>query len=211
MKKLTSLLLCLALILSMFTVPAQAATSTVLGRTVIFEQVQSSANNTVKGLSKGVPINGWYVWITYDADGFSDLYSALQNDNSELIIKYKGDYDLSATFTNGGSVSSVVCTDVVYEDGYNYAIFDTAAVKNMFTSYAANSANIKSDGSLKAPSAMSLDGRGNGGYDTIYGIYAVTALPVDPNFTTTAMILSIMVYTFNSYKEDSYAAIGKAA
>ena len=24
-------------------------------------------------------------------------------------------------------------------------------------------------------------------------------------------ILSIMVYTFNSYKEDSYAAIGKAA
>lgn len=25
------------------------------------------------------------------------------------------------------------------------------------------------------------------------------------------MILSIMVYTFNSYKEDSYAAIGKAA
>ena len=188
MKKLTSLLLCLALILSMFTVPAQAATSTVLGRTVIFEQVQSSANNTVKGLSKGVPINGWYVWITYDADGFSDLYSALQNDNSELIIKYKGDYDLSATFTNGGSVSSVGCTDVVYEDGYNYAIFDTAAVKNMFTSYAANSANIKSDGSLKAPSAMSLDGRGNGGYDTIYGIYAVTALPVDPNFTTTATI-----------------------
>ena len=188
MKKLTSLLLCLALILSMFTVPAQAATSTVLGRTVIFEQVQSSANNTVKGLSKGVPINGWYVWITYDADGFSDLYSALQNDNSELIIKYKGDYDLSATFTNGGSVSSVGCTDVVYEDGYNYAIFDTAAVKNMFTSYAANSANINSDGSLKAPSAMSLDGRGNGGYDTIYGIYAVTALPVDPNFTTTATI-----------------------
>ena len=102
MKKLTSLLLCLALILSMFTVPAQAATSKVLGRTVIFEQVQSSANNTVKGLSKGVPINGWYVWITYDADGFSDLYSALQNDNSELIIKYKGDYDLSATFTKRG-------------------------------------------------------------------------------------------------------------
>lgn len=26
-----------------------------------------------------------------------------------------------------------------------------------------------------------------------------------------SMILSIMVYTFNSYKEDSYAAIGKAA
>ena len=25
------------------------------------------------------------------------------------------------------------------------------------------------------------------------------------------LILSIMVYTFNSYKEDSYAAIGKAA
>ncbi len=188
MKKLTSLLLCLALILSMFTVPAQAATSTVLGRTVIFEQVQSSANNTVKRLSEGVPINGWYVWITYDADGFSDLYSALQNDNSELIIKYKGDYDLSATFTNWGSVSSVGCTDVVYEDGYNYAIFDTAAVKNMFTSYAANSANINSDGSLKAPSAMSIDGRGNSGCDTIYGIYAVTALPVDPNFTTTATI-----------------------
>ncbi len=188
MKKLTSLLLCLALILSMFTVPAQAATSTVLGRTVIFEQVQSSANNTVKRLSEGVPINGWYVWITYGADGFSDLYSALQNDNSELIIKYKGDYDLSATFTNWGSVSSVGCTDVVYEDGYNYAIFDTAAVKNMFTNYAADSANINSDGSLKAPTALSLDGRGNGGCDTIYGIYAVTALPVDPNFTTTATI-----------------------
>ena len=25
------------------------------------------------------------------------------------------------------------------------------------------------------------------------------------------LILSIMVYTFNSYKEDSYAAIGRAA
>lgn len=29
--------------------------------------------------------------------------------------------------------------------------------------------------------------------------------------TLVGVILSIMVYTFNSYKEDSYAAIGKAA
>ncbi len=188
MKKLILVLVCFAMLLTTLAIPV-GAVDTVLGRTVLFEQTQSSANDKVTKLSQGVPINGWYVWITHGADGFNNLYSALEKEGSELIIKYKGDYDISASFTHWGSVSAVGCSDVVYEGGYNYAVFDVDAVKKMFTNFESNSANIDDRGNVKDAMAMSLDGRGgNNGYDTIYGVYVVSSLPVDPNFTTTATI-----------------------
>lgn len=188
MKKIFVVLLSLILLLTSFALPVNAV-DTVLGRTVLFEQVQSSANDTVKRLSEGVPINGWYVWITHGGDGFNTLYSELEKEGAELIIKYKGNFDISASFTHWGSVSSVGCSDVVYEGEYNYAVFNTDAVKKMFSNYASNAANIDERGGIKDPVAMSLDGRGgNNEYDTIYGVYVVSSIPVDPNFATTATI-----------------------
>ncbi len=187
MRKTIIALVCFVMLVTSLAIPVGAVT-TVLDRTVIFEQTQSSAFDRVTNLSDGVAIDGWYVWITHSADGFYSLYSALEKEGSELIIKYKGDYDLYASFTHWGSVSSVCCSDVVYEGGYNYAVFDTNAVKKMFSDYAANKANIDDGGNVKDPVAMSLDGRGNGGCDVIYGVYVVTSLPVDPNFSTTATI-----------------------
>ena len=188
MKRIFTAFICAVLLATALAIPV-GAVSTVLGRTVIFEQTQSSANDKVTQLSNGVPINGWYVWITHGGDGFNNLYSALEKEGSELIIKYKGDYDINASFTHWGTVSSVACSSVESEGGYNYAIFNTEAVKKMFSNYAANSSNLDDKGNVKDPVAMSLDGRGgNNGYDTIYGVYVVTALPIDPNFTTTATI-----------------------
>lgn len=188
MKKVLLILLSAILLITSLTLPVSAQDK-VLGRTVIFEQQQSSANEKVTKLSKGVPINGWYVWITHGADGFDTLYSALDNDNVELIIKYKGDYDIHASFTHWGTVSSVPCSEVKIEGDYNYAIFNSDAVKKMFTNFETNQANIDENGNVKNAIAMSLDGRGgNNGYDTIYGVYVVSAIPLDPKFSTTATI-----------------------
>ncbi len=188
MKRILLVLSCFVLLLTSLAIPVTAV-DTVLGRSVIFEQEQSSANDRVTKLSQGVPINGWYVWITHGGDGFNTLYSALEGEGAELIIKFKGDYDIHASFTHWGTVSSVACTDVVTEGDYNYAVFDVEAVKKMFSNYETNPANIDDKGNVKNPVAMSLDGRGgNGGYDTIYGVYVVSSIPVDPSFTTTATI-----------------------
>ncbi len=187
MKRLFLVLISTIMLITSFALPVSAA-NTVLGRTVIFEQTQSHAEGNAKKLSSGVRIKDWYTWFVHGGDGFDKLYDALSDENAELIVKYKGDFDLSASFTHWGSVSSVSCTDVVIEGEYNYAIFDSDAVKRLFTAYESNSANINADGSVKGAMALSLDGQRNGECDVVYGLYVVSALPVDPAFSTTATI-----------------------
>lgn len=178
MKKIMSMFLCLTLILSM-AIPVSAA-DTVLGRVIVFEQKTSHANGTSENLSEGVEISGWFHWFCCSEDNFTALYDALSQDDVELIIKYTGDVDIAATFTHWGSVSDVGCSDVVTEDGYNYAIFDTDAVKELFTKFAADSANIDENGNVKDAMTLSLNAQNGTEWDTIYGLYAVEAEYIDP-------------------------------
>lgn len=182
MKRFSALLISLVLILSLTV--CLSAQSQVLGKTVIFEQVTSHAYDKSEKLADGIKITNWYHWITLNADGFADLYSALQTEGAELIIKYIGNVDPSVTFGHWGTVSGVGCTDVIVEGGYNYAYFDVEAVKSMFTKYAANSGNIDGNGNIKEPMTMAVDGKD----DIIYGIYVVESVPSDPTVLTTAHI-----------------------
>ncbi|MBQ8623393.1 MAG: hypothetical protein IJ424_03330 [Oscillospiraceae bacterium] len=188
MKRILLVIISIVMLVLALAVPVTAS-DTVLGRDVIFEQQQSHAEGSAKNIYEGVRLKDWYTWFVHGSDGFDSLYDSLSQDNAELIVKYKGDYDISASFTHWGSVSSVPCSDVIIEGEFNYAIFDTDAVKKLFTNYESNSANISDNGSVKTPNALSLDGRrSDNDCDLVYGLYVVSALPVDPSFSTTATI-----------------------
>lgn len=178
MKKILSLFLCLTLILSM-AIPISAE-NTVLDRVIVYEQKTSHANGSSENLSDGVEISGWFHWFCCSDDNFTGLYDALSQDDVEMIIKYTGDVDISATFTHWGSVSEVGCSDVIIQDGYNYAIFDSDAVKNLFTKFAAEPANIDDNGNLKDAMTLSLNAQNGTTWDTIYGLYVVEAEYIDP-------------------------------
>lgn len=178
MKRILSLFLCLTLVLSM-AIPISAE-NTVLDRVIVYEQKTSHANGSSENLSDGVEISGWFHWFCCIEDDFASLYDALSRDNVEMIIKYTGDVDIAATFTHWGSVSDVGCSDVITRDGYNYAIFDTDAVKDMFTKFAADEANIDENGNVKDAMTLSLNAQNGTAWDTIYGLYVVEAEYVDP-------------------------------
>ncbi len=186
MKRILSLMLILIILLSM-SIPiysAEKLPSFFKGGEVLFTQTTSHTDNKIQSLSNGVYLPGWYHWLCLREDGFDNLYKAMQKDNAELIIKYKGNFNFSASITSWGTVSGVRCSDVIEEDGYKYAIFNSVAVKNILSSYASNKDNIDGNGNLKIPNALSVDGQANGKGNTVYGLWVVS---FDPTVATIDM------------------------
>ncbi len=191
MKRLLSLLLVFSLLLSMV-IYVDAADyglpEFLKNRSVLFTQKTSHNEDKNQNLSDGVYMPGWYPWLTHGVDGFSDLYDALSTDGAEMVIKFKGEASISASFTHWGSASGVGCTEIVEEGGFKYAIFDKNAVKSMFTNYANNNANIDENGNVKTPNAMSIDCRYGDSGNTIYGLWVLSGVVIDPALKYTAVV-----------------------
>ena len=190
MKRIISLILALAMLLSM-AISVEAASDLpdfLKKRDILFTQETSHTDNKVQKLSDGVYLPGWYHWLCLGDDGFNKLYDALETENAEMVIKYKGEFDYNASFTHWGSVSPSGCSDIVEEGGYKYAIFNNEAVKKLFTAYANNKDNKDGNGNLKAPNALSVDGQANGEGNTVYGLWVVSGFEISPEMKKTAKV-----------------------